>query len=122
MSLPTQLTGVAPNTSFVALAIDYDDANVPTTMAQVMDYDNAVVIGPTQECALTLKPKFAVAAYASGVFTSYASSVENQWIDCASTGVEYYGLKIGVQAQNTANPTMNWRLFVRYHLEFRGMR
>jgi len=49
-------------------------------------------IDNTSAVTRSFRPKFAVAAY-SGVFTSFAQSGFNQWIDVASTTVPNYGLK-----------------------------
>jgi hypothetical protein len=109
---------------------DYDDytAVIPNVMQENETY--------RQECLsygrdLTRRfvPKVAMAAY-SGAFTSYAN-VSDQWIDCGSPNVQYYGLKYSLEmvfssgGRNT-NVLMNFatcvRTVVTARLEFRAVR
>jgi hypothetical protein len=94
---PTNVTNV-PGFSRLASCVDYDDANVPTSMGQVEDHqDSQLTIGGCGHY-YRFKPHIAQAAYA-GAFTSFANR-PSTWIDSASTGVQHYGVKIA--AANTA--------------------
>jgi len=74
--------------------IDYDDSNPLASLGAALEYDSVMVstIDNTSCVTRTFRPKFAVAAY-SGVFTSFAQSSRNQWVDVASATVPFYGLK-----------------------------
>jgi hypothetical protein len=100
-----------------ATAIDYDDANTPSSVQQILNYDNALMHRSFERSTRTFKPRLAVAAY-SGAFSSFAN-VADSWIDIASTGVQYYGLKFAATISAT---TMVFDAVVRTHWEFRASR
>lgn len=68
-------------------------------------------------------PHIAMAAYASGVFTSYAN-MTSQWIDANSGTVEHYGLKFLFEVFPTGSTVnyVNLRMVVKYYLEMRQQR
>ncbi len=81
--------------------IDYDDDNPLATIADALQYGtcqiNTMSSGYFKR---VLQPRFAIAAY-SGVFTSFALSPQNTWVDVASPNVKYFGLKF-IGAPTTA--------------------
>jgi len=81
--------------------IDYDDANALATASSAQEYSTVMVstVDNTSAVTRSFRPKFATAAY-SGVFTSFAQSSRNQWIDVASTTVPNYGLKWIIDPDN----------------------
>jgi len=95
-------------------AVDYDDATVPTTLAQLGGYASCQTSSGTVSHFHRWRPQFAVAAY-SGTFTSYSASTG--WIDCAYPNVQYYGLKI---ALTPATTVQNYSIDVTYHVSFRA--
>jgi hypothetical protein len=74
-------------------AVDYDDANTPSSISTVSDKQNSVASTTLQAHYHKWVPKFAIGAY-SGTFVSFASDVG--WVDCGSPNVQHYGLKIAV--------------------------
>jgi len=78
----------------------------PTTISTVIDYDDATTQNKSalgeystfQQNQLgnsffrTLQPRPALAAY-SGAFTSFGSAPAKMWMDVASPGILYYGVK-----------------------------
>lgn len=97
-------------------AVDLDDANTPTAIANVADRPGALNGQGSSGRYLSWRPHVALAAY-SGAFTSYANSVRT-WIDSGSTGVEHYGLKIASSPTGTA--TVSYNLTVRATVSFRA--
>jgi hypothetical protein len=85
--------------SRIATVLDYDDSTNLTSVAQALDYDNVRVSAFNSGHYRKLKPRIAVAAY-SGSFASYAN--QSSWIDCASTGVQHYGVKLVAEASVSA--------------------
>jgi len=81
--------------------IDYDDSNVLPSLTAAQEYDTLMVstIDNTSAVTRVFRPRFAMAAY-SGVFTSFAQSSRNQWLDVASATVPNYGLKWIVDPDN----------------------
>lgn len=96
-------------------AIDLDDANAFTSLTDALDYNNVQVWEPTNPIQLTFIPRFAYAAFASGVFSSFANS-KPRWIDAASTGVQHYGVKLAFGVTSTA---ITYTVTCRYHISFR---
>jgi len=97
--------------------IDYDDASNLTTYAQALDYTNVVETQISNGHYRKFVPHVAVAAF-SGTFTSY-ENVTAPWIDCSSTAVQHYGLKIASPATSVSSTiTATYRL----HVSFRNVR
>jgi hypothetical protein len=104
--------------SAYASVIDYDDSNNLTTYQLALDYQNCVESTIYQGHYRRWEPHSAVAAFASGVFTSYGN-VKGQWIDAASTGVPFYGLKIAALPTTVATPI---DIIFKVHFQFRNIR
>jgi hypothetical protein len=102
----------------IRTAIDYDDS-AATTLAQLEEYDSCLASYTGQFFQRTLVPRLAVAAYAAGVFTSFAQRTY-QWIDCASPGVILYGLKYAIPVAGAANQV--WSVNADYMLQFKQSR
>jgi len=112
---PAQISATA-NVGLATSIVDYDDASAPT-YAQLLEYRNALTAPGAQGHYRDWKPHIAMATYA-GAFTSFAN-VEDMWIDCASSGVYYYGFKAGFEATDAAYV---YDLIVRTTWEFRNQR
>lgn len=112
-------TGTNPCVTYLTVAVDFDDASVPSTPAEVMNYQNHIIVGSSGSGSLTWKPRVALAAY-SGAFTSYASK-EDQWIDCTSSTVEHYGIKYSIKQATTTSIT-NWIAFAELTVQFKNQR
>lgn len=74
--------------------VDYNDSTPPSSVAQMLEYQNVKVTIPSSDKirSIYFKPRAALAAYSGVTFTSYASDKGN-WIDTNSPNVQYYGLK-----------------------------
>ncbi len=84
----------------VYTALDYEDANTPSNAAELEQYDTCMISPFSRSFQRVVNPRVSVAAYANGVFASYATQ-RNQWIDASSPGVQHYGLKVVVPAFGT---------------------
>jgi hypothetical protein len=100
-----------------ASVIDYDDASNLTTYTQALDYTNVVETSISNGHYRKFVPHVAVAAF-SGTFTSY-ENVTAPWIDCSSTAVQHYGIKLASPATSVSSTiTVTYRL----HVSFRNVR
>lgn len=72
-------------------AIDYDDANTPTSIDNVEGHQGSLISTGFASHYHRWVPGMAIAAY-SGAFSSFSSS-KPTWIDSASPGVQHYGFK-----------------------------
>lgn len=86
-------------------AVDYDDDAAPTASDVGIDLLRARPSYRAENCSLTRKltyswkPRLAVAAYGSGVFTSYAN-LPPVWLETASPSVAHYGYKFIFEVMN----------------------
>lgn len=71
--------------------IDYDDNTTLSTSA-LQEYSTHQMNGLGRMFQRTLQPRAANASY-SGTFTSFSQMPPSTWIDAASPGVLYYGIK-----------------------------
>lgn len=100
-----------------ATGIDLDDAVVPTSVAQLIDYDTAVVTSLSAGHYHRFVPGVSPALY-SGAFTSFGvNDSTSQWIDCASSAVIFYGLKF---ASTTASLAVPMGLIIKLTVSYRG--
>jgi len=115
----TELSAIGAFTnSYLLTAIDYDDANSYGTLNDAIQVATASITPLTKSVTRGFAPRVAIAAY-SGAFTSYAQAPAGQWIDCASPGVQHFGLKCAIPLTGSLQ---TWRVLHRYFLEFRRVR
>jgi hypothetical protein len=96
---------------------DYDDSNSLATSAAALQYQNVLVTSFTDGHYRRFTPHIAVAAY-GGAFTQFKNEVAD-WIDCASTGVQHYGVKFCLDTTaGTADVKVD--AFSRITVEFRN--
>lgn len=103
--------------SYICTAIDYDDANT-TTLANLLNYDTSQVVPLNQYFERTLQPRLAKAVYSGSAFTSFAQE-KNTWVDAASPGVPWYGLKA---ASPVTNAPITMTPLCTYVLQFKNPR
>jgi len=72
--------------------LDYDDNNPLSTVQSALEYTNCISSGGHMGHYRAIKPRVAMAAYASLVSTGY-SPVVSPWLDIANIGVLHFGLK-----------------------------
>jgi hypothetical protein len=107
-------TGAAP----LYTVLDYDDANAPTAIASLLAFGTLKITPNAAIDERTLTPRLATAAY-SGSFASYANLSSKTWIDSASPGVDYFGIKYGVPITATSYSTT---VIVTLMVQFKSQR
>lgn len=100
----------------LATAVDLDDSNNPSTIANVQAKQGAIMAGGGSSRYHRWQPHVAVATY-SGTFTSYGN-VPSMWIDAASPSVQHYGFKAA--ALPTPSGAITYSLTYRYVVDFRA--
>jgi len=101
--------------------VDYDDASVAAwSSINFREYSNCLITPADNGHYRRFKPHIAGAAY-SGAFTSFSNQTD-QWVDCASQNVQFYGFKVGVDASDIAGDSYTYNQEIRYHVEFRNVR
>jgi len=101
--------------------IDYDDSNT-IAPGSLVQYDSCVVTPPDCGVVRTLIPRMALAAYAGGVFTSFANA-QDQWIDIASPSVQHYGVKASLDPGNAGQTSLqSFTVHIEAFWQFRATR
>lgn len=98
---------------------DYDDANALADLNAFRQRADVKMVPSWKGVTKNIKPRVALAAY-GGAFTAFANQA-HQWLDCASTGIQHYGIKYAIanQGNNTAIP--RWTVKISYYLSFRNV-
>lgn len=102
----------------VTSVVDYDDAVALTTVAQALDYTNALTVPIGAPIKRTFVPHAANALYAAGVFASFGN-VARPWIDAQSPAVIHYGLKL---AATVSSAVIVYDSVTRYWFQLRNIR
>lgn len=112
------LNTVPSSSAPVYTATDFDDA-ISTPITTLLNYDTLKIAPSGIYFERTFTPAMALAAY-GGAFTSYAQR-KMQWCDCASPGVQWFGLKYGIPPSGSASPP-NWQVTSKVVLQFKNPR
>lgn len=118
----TQSTTSSANIGFLATAIDYDDANAPSSMSQVLQYENACVVPFYKEHHRKIYPRINQGALAGGTLNACVSGSGGQWLDIAYNNVSHFGLKIALSQSLGASDLFGFRVVFDYFLEFKCVR
>lgn len=100
--------------------IDYDDGNNATTISELQQYQTCKV-HQYENFKITLKPHVNMGTYNGSNFNSSTNAV-NQWVDCASDTVVWYGVKTGIDAGTSSTLLQVWHVTTTVWLEFRNVR
>jgi hypothetical protein len=121
VDLHTYVTLNAENPA-IWMVLDFDDNTTPTSLAQILEYDNVEVTESGSGFFATVYPSLTPSVYSAGAFSGYA--VERAgWIDCANTAVPHYGLKGVIEALYPASTgNYSWTIEAKYFFSFRNVR
>jgi hypothetical protein len=114
---PSVLMSSTVKSTLMYSAIDLDDANNPSSLSQVSGHQSAICSEAGTSHYHKWKPHMAVAAY-SGTFTSYSNEPAG-WIDCASPGVQHFGVKFATSSADGVARDVS--ITVRAHWSFRAV-
>jgi len=101
--------------SLMKSVVDYDNTTTTATNAYFDAYSNCHTTTLAQGHYRSFVPHIAIAAYA-GAFTSFANAGP-QWLDCASPGINHYGIKWTAEVTPAAIPI---DVVLRVHMSFRN--
>lgn len=103
--------------AMIYTAIDQDDITAPTGTAEFYQNETRQIFPANQVWERVFTPYPALGAY-GGAFTNYAQAPFGLWMDNASSGTFYYGLKI-LTPQTPSVTTTVGRLVYTAILQFR---
>lgn len=95
-------------------AVDHDDATIPANVDAVMQYGKVKsgILKPNVWFKYKCYPTPSTTVY-RGVTAAYMPVKINQWIDLAYTDVQFYGIKLAVDATSIGNQTDSMLFEVR---------
>ena len=103
--------------------IDYDDANVPTLISDLREYQSCKETRFDQDHVRLIKPRMATAALNAAAGLTSLANVASQWIDLAYLTVTHYGIKIGIEAGVAGQTNLQaWCVELTYFIEFKQVR
>lgn len=98
--------------------LDYDDANTPTSISQLCEYQNLKVTDSTKSHTRYLVPKFN--ANIANVLGTVARKPSTGFIDVTDENVVHNGVKWAIQAPQ--NGSVIYDLMTTYYLAFKNVR
>lgn len=107
----------SPGSTQLLTVLDYDDANAPTAVNDLLQYQNMKMTTSNRIHSRYLVPRCNTEV--SNATLGAASAPKVQWIDCGYPTVLHHGIKYGViaPAQDT-----KFDLYVTYYLAFKNVR
>lgn len=99
-------------------ALDYDDASAPTSVDQLLQYQNVKRTQMNRVHSRFLRPCIANEIFNTGIATAYAPK-RNTWIDCTSDTVEHYGIKLWIDSSQAG---VTFDVQVKFYLAFKNVR
>jgi len=102
--------------------IDYDDANTPSSIGSLLEYDTLEITQAGAYLTRTFAPRAAMGVYSSTLFTNFARTNANQWMDVASPTTKYYALKYGIPALASGTTTAVYQTVINLVYQFKNTR
>lgn len=110
-----------PYISPLTTIIDYDDANAVSSLNELLEYQTQQTSSPGANHQRVFKPRASAAVY-SGAFTSFATTAPRTWFDCASSTVQFYGLKWYLPALTGGTSTQVYSIRAKAMVQFKDVR
>lgn len=101
--------------------IDYDDANTPTSIAQLMQYQNLKTTKGMNNHTRVLKPGVQLQTQNVGGAASFGKTLKSPWLDCADDTVQHNAIKLALQAP-TGGVSISYDIKIEYFLAFKNVR
>lgn len=118
-SLTTKAVTTTSQISYIVLVRDYDDATSPTSIGELLQYNDPIIPSMFEPFEIELKPKVAGVVQVGGLSQLPSST----WLDTQTDAVEHYGVKWGTGATGASQTTFQeWYVFVTGWFEFRQPR
>jgi hypothetical protein len=104
-------TGLSPfnRSPSIYVVVDRDDATVPSSQDQLMQYDNCHQYMGTDSFDVILEPSLTPALFNTGVFDGYSVAPSKSiWVDCANAQVPFYGIKFWITGLEPSSSGQQW--------------
>lgn len=108
------------------VTVDHDDANQPADVEEVMQYGKVKsgILYPNKWFKYKCYPTPNTPVYQGLVSSGYAKASNKLWLDLASPGISYYGIKGAIDCRAIGNLAANLNVEARIHCywEFKNAR
>lgn len=111
----TEAPSGAPEGGTYVTGVDVDDGATPGSYGAVQRMQGACETSVMCGRYIAWSPQASVFTYPAATF---GSAPQDQWLDCGSPGVEYYGLKF---AAGPTNDVVGFATIIRITAEFQGI-
>lgn len=111
-------------TQFLETVIDYDDASLPTTENQLLDYQSFKQSAGYRQQTRSITPCVSQMVYKTSGTTIAYSQKRHVWIDLQAQDAEWYGIKGCVPTTSTAaaNMQLRWKIYITAEWWFKQVR
>jgi len=100
---------------------DRDDNAIPTSLDYLREYDNCRDVPCYKGLTFTFKPNVALGLQIPAGTLLAAGNQKAGWIDCGTSNIPHYGIKVGVP-QQSAGAVARWSFNARYWVSFKNIR
>jgi len=113
---------------YAFICTDMDDATAPSSMDTLQGYANCKTWKMLEQNSFNvfLRPQLSNAAWAGGTFSGYTSGkggYRGPWCDSNNTGIQYYGVKGGIQLQGgVTEGEFTVDVIAKYYIQLKGQR
>jgi len=102
-------------------AFDPNDATVPSTLNELIQYQNCSQTPYLEEYKRTVYPRLAVNS--SDEEGTVTLNPANSWCQTSQKDVDWYGLKIGASANGNSAPTVqSWLILAKFYFSFKNIK
>ncbi len=115
--------GGAGARSYLAFAVDFDSAAIPTSVNDILQYSNVIVLHPGQAYTVSFVPHCLLGVDNGSV--QPAVTTRSPWLDLLTPDVVYYGIRAVVTQASFTTGTSNppaWQVHARLHISLRSSR
>lgn len=99
--------------------IDTNDSTTPGGLSDIQQYPSYKMVPLSKPHTVYLKPRCADTYYQGTLASGYGMSAKGAWLDCKSSGINYYGLKYVVD--NTQLSAGIASTYITLYLQLKGV-
>lgn len=99
-------------------AIDRDDNTAPTSIAQLLQYENMKCTASNRDHSRYFAPRVAKTVYNTALTSGFGQAGPT-WLDCDNAAVPHYGIKYALQQLPAGN--QSYDIKVTYYLAFKNV-
>lgn len=108
------------NVPFFYCVIDYNDAAIPTSIAELQQYSTCKTVLSTRPLRFSLTPRYLTMVFNGVLSTAYALGSSGQWLAGANAAIPHYGIKWALSPDPGAGEAgrFHFNLRAKYTIQF----